>query len=389
MRLFSILSAVSLLAAAAAAQSPAPSSSQAQTPIIAAYVFPRDKALQPGDIDAKSITGINYAFANIEKGRIVEGFAHDAENFAYLNQIKAQNPSLVVLISVGGWLWSKNFSDMCVIADSRRTFIDSVMDFLNRYRLDGLDIDWEYPGLAGAGNTFRPEDKQNFTALLKELRERFDTRTRTTHRHLYLTIAAGASTEFLAHTEMDKVSRYVDTVNLMAYDYYEPDSDKITGHHAPLFTNPTDPKKISADQSVREFEQAGVPANKLVLGMPFYGHTWGHVPSTNHGLYQNGQPVPNAYSSYSNILSTMLNEPGSKSVRYWDDVASVPYLYNAETQTFISYEDPQSIRLKCRYVLDHHLAGVMFWDYESDPTGALLQAVDESLQISKAKGHRL
>ena len=384
MRLIYILSAISLLAAATAAQQPAQSG--ARTPIIAAYVFPREKVLQPGEIDAKSLTRVNYAFANIQKGRIVEGFAHDAENFDYLNHLKAQNPSLVVLISVGGWLWSKNFSDLCITAGSRRTFIDSVMDFLNRYRLDGLDIDWEYPGLVGAGNTFRPEDKQNFTTLLKELRERFETQTHTTHRHLYLTIAAGASTEFLAHTEMDKVSRYVDTVNLMAYDYYEPDSDKITGHHAPLFINPADPKKISADQSVRQFEQAGVPADKLVLGMPFYGHTWGHVPPTNHGLYQSGQQIPNAYSSYGNILSTMLNEPGSKAVRYWDEAASVPYIYNPETQTFISYEDPQSIKLKCRYVLDHHLAGVMFWDYESDPTGALLQAVDESLQSSKAKG---
>lgn len=388
MRSFTIISVVSLLAAATAVQPPAGAAPREPEPIIAAYVFPQDKALQPGDIDAKSLTRINYAFANIDKGRIVTGFAHDAENYAYLNQIKAQNPSLVVLVSVGGWLWSKNFSDVCLTANSRRIFIDSVMEFLNRYHLDGLDIDWEYPGLVGDGNVFRPEDKENFTAVLKELRERFDAQTRTTHRHLYLTIAAGSSTEFLDHTEMDKVSRYVDTVNLMAYDYYEPDNDKITGHHAPLFTNPADPKKVSADQSVLEFERAGVPADKLVLGMPFYGHTWGHVPPANHGLYQRGDQIPNAYSSYSNIQSIMARQPSGKTVRYWDDVASVPYIYDAETQTFISYEDPQSIKLKCRYVLDHHLAGVMFWDYESDPTGTLLKAVDESLQTPKMKGRR-
>ncbi|HTJ29702.1 MAG TPA: glycoside hydrolase family 18 protein, partial [Acidobacteriaceae bacterium] len=303
---------------------------------------------------------------------------------------KAQNPSLTVLVSVGGWLWSGNFSEMCLTAESRRVFIDSVMAFLDRYKLDGLDIDWEYPGLEGATKNFRPEDKENFTALVKELRERFEAKTRTTHRHLILTMAAGSSTEFLTHTEMDKVARYMDDVNLMAYDYYEPSESggvNLTGHHAPLYANPADPKKASTDESIREFLQAGVPADKIVLGVPFYGHTWGHVAATNHGLYQKGQMIPHVYSSYGS-LAAQLKEPNSKAIRYWDDAASVPYIYNAEAQTFTSYEDPQSIKIKCRYVLDHHLAGVMFWDYESDPTGALLHAVDESLDLSNAKRRR-
>ena len=97
------------------------------------------------------------------------------------------------------------------------------------------------------------------------------------------------------------MQKYVDTVNLMAYDYYEPTDDKVTGHHAPLFTNPADPKHISADQSVREYEQAGVPAAKLVLGVPFYGHVWGEVPDQNHGLFQPGKPMPNAYAPYNDI----------------------------------------------------------------------------------------
>ena len=358
------------------------SPSTAPAKAVVAYVFPQNNALQPGEIDAQSLTRINYAFANIQDGRMVPGFAKDEENFSFLVSLKRQNPSLTVLVSVGGWLWSTNFSDVSLTPQSRDVFIRSVMDFLTQYKLDGLDIDWEYPGMPGSGHPFRAEDKQNFTLLLKELRARFDAETVTTHRKLYLTFAAGASDEFIDHTEMAQAQRYVDTVNLMAYDYYEPSSDTITGHHAPLFTNPDDPKKVSSDTSVQAFEKAGVPAAKIVLGLPFYGHMWGQVADRNHGLYQPGKPVPNGYSNYGAITASML---GQGFDRYWDAKASVPYLYSPAKQIFVSYEDPESIAAKCHYVLDRKLGGVMFWDYEGDPSGALLRAIQDSLHAHKTE----
>jgi chitinase len=253
-----------------------------------------------------------------------------------------------------------------------------VIAFIEKYNLDGLDIDWEYPGQVGAGNRFRPEDKQNYTAVLKELRQRFDREEKTLHRPLYLSIATGSDMDFLEHTEMREVQKYVDTVNLMAYDYYEPGSELTTGLNAPLFTDPSDPKHVSADASIRAYEQAGVPAEKIVLGVPFYGHEWGQVPGDNHGLFQPGKPVPNAYTNYANISTNML-KANSGFVRYWDSDSGVPYLYNASTQVFVSYDDPQSMALKSKYALDHKLGGIMFWDYESDPSGALLDAVDRTL----------
>ena len=349
----------------------------AAEPVVAAYVFADGRVLTPGEIDAKKLTRVNYAFANIAQGRMVEGAPADAVNLAALTALKKDNPHLTVLVSVGGWTWSGGFSDAALTPASRSVFIDSVEAFITRYHLDGLDVDWEYPGMSGAGNTFRPEDKQTYTLLLKELRCRFDTMAGTLHRPLYLTIAAGASSEFLEHTEMSEVAKYVDTVNLMAYDYYEPEAGKPTGNHAPLFIDPADPKAVSADRSVREFEKAGVAARKLVLGVPFYGHIWGQVPATNHGLFQPGQPVPNAYATYAAIVSTML---GQGYTRYWDAAASVPYLYNADKQIFVSYEDPESLAAKCKYVKKQHLKGVMFWDYESDPSGVLLDAVDSGLK---------
>ena len=350
---------------------------QTPKPVIVAYVFQRNDLIQPGQIAAQKLTRINYAFANLQGGRIVNGFTNDDRNLAALVALRQENPSLTVLVSVGGWLWSGNFSDMAVTKTSRDLFIESVVEFINRNHLDGLDIDWEYPGLVGAGNHFRPEDKQNYTFLLKELRHRFNQQEKKLHRRLYITIAAGASSDFLAHTEMNNVQKYVDTVNLMAYDYYEPTDDAIAGHHAPLFTNPADPKKISADRSVQEFEHAGVPAAKIILGVPFYGHVWGAVTDTDHGLFQPGKPIPNAFAKYGNITATMLN---NGFVRYWDPIASVPYLYNLEKKIFVSYEDPESLGLKSRYVLDHKLGGMMFWDYSGDPAGALLDAINTGLQ---------
>ncbi|HEX3435309.1 MAG TPA: glycoside hydrolase family 18 protein [Pseudacidobacterium sp.] len=350
---------------------------QSSMPVIIAYVFPQDHALQPGEIAAQKLTRINYAFANIKNGKIIEGFPSDAQNFATLAALKQQNPSLTVLVSVGGWLWSGNFSDVALTKESRAAFIQSVIEFIDRYHLDGLDIDWEYPGQVGAGNRFRPEDKENYTLLLKEMRERFNQEEKKLHRRLYLSIATGAQPDFLDHTEMEKVQKYVDTVNLMAYDYYEPDSDKITGHHAPLFMNPHDPKKISADESVREYEQGGVPAAKIVLGVPFYGHIWGDVPDTDHGLYQPGKQVPNAFAGYGNISTTMLNHGFT---RYWDASASVPYLYNPETRVFVSYEDSESLTAKSKYVKEHKLGGMMFWDYSADPSGTLLDTINSQLK---------
>ena len=354
--------------------------------VITAYVFPQNIVLTSDQVAADKLTRINFAFANVDQGRIVLGDPSDAANLATLVGLKKENPDLTVLVSVGGWLWSGRFSDAALTPASRAKFIDSVADFVTRYNLDGLDIDWEYPAMAGAaGNVFRPEDKKNYTLLLKELRERFKKMQKTVHRRLYITIAAGASAEFLEHTEMAQVQKYVDTVNLMAYDYYEPGDDKITGNHSPLYVDPADPKGISSDKSVQEFEAAGVPADKIVLGVPFYGHVWGHVGATNNGLFQPGAPVPDAYSTYGKLTQDFANQGFT---RHWDEKASVPYLYNSQKQIFVSYEDPESLALKCKYVIDHHLAGMMFWEYESDPSGKLLDAIDRGLGVDQSGSQR-
>ena len=352
----------------------------AQQKNIIAYVFPRDRPLTPDEVNVRKLTRINYAFANIKDGEIIEGFPNDGENFVTLHELKKVNPALKVLVSVGGWTWSGNFSDAALTRQSRTRFISSAVRFIERHQLDGLDIDWEYPNQVGNGNVYRPEDKHNFTLLLAELHQRFDLEEKRLHRRLYTSIATGASQKFLDNTEMDKVQRYVDTVNLMTYDFYV--GGPTTGHDAPLFHNPSDPKNVSAERSVELFLQAGVPERKIVLGVPFYGRSWGEVAGVNDGLFQSGKAAKGVHFSYPdlpNLLATGF-------IRHWDATASVPFLYNPQTQVFVTYEDPQSLAAKCRFVNQHHLGGVMFWEYFNDSTGILLDAVHAGLTPMPIEG---
>ena len=359
------------LLAAAAGETGAPAPGK----VVIAYVFNKDQALTPDEIAPEKLTHINYAFANIVNGEMVEGFAHDAENFRTLNALKAKNPKLKVLVSVGGWTWSGNFSDMALTAASRQRFIASAVAFLRRHQLDGLDIDWEFPGQEGMNNVHRPEDRENSTALLREMRAALDQAGKEDGKRYLLTMAVQAADAWLEHTEMGHAQAYLDYINLMAYDAYGPYADSITGHHAALYANPADPKQFSAATMVSHFIAAGVPAGKIVLGVPFYGHAWADVAPAFHGLYQPGKPPGQTAAE---ISTSAAGRPGF--TRYWDAISEVPFLYNAEKRIFYSYEDAESIAAKARYVVGRGLAGMMFWEYHGDKDGTLLRAIDEGLK---------
>lgn len=339
------------------------------------YLYTGGQPLDLARIPARELTVLNYAFANLKDGRVVAGFPGDAANYAALHTLKASHPALRVLVSIGGWTWSGGFSDAALTPASRQVFIDSAMAFVQQHHLDGIDIDWEYPGQVGNGNPHRPQDQQDYTALLTGLRAALDTLGKADGKHYLLTIATGANAQWLAHTEMAKVARVVDYVNLMAYDQYG-DGDAVTGHNAPLYTSPANPKQLSAAAVVQMYLAAGVPAAKLVLGVPFYGQAWAKVGATDHGLHQRGQFDPDIDTRYG-ALAARVGQNGY--TRYWDQAAAAPYLYNAARGLFISYDDPASLRLKSQYVTDRGLGGVMFWELSGDPQHTLLEAIRQSL----------
>jgi GH18 family chitinase len=345
-------------------------------PAIIGYVFARDRVLEPEAIAVEKLTHVNFAFANIRDGRVVEGGPRDADNLKVLTGLRKDHPHLRVLVSVGGWTWSKGFSDAALTPKSRRVFVRSAVDFVRRHDLDGFDVDWEYPGLPGDGNPHRPEDRENFTALMAELRAALDREGARRGRHLLLTFAAGASSDFLAHTEMAKVQASVDFVNLMTYDFRVAEGGEPAGHHANLYPSPADPRQHSADGAVRDFLAAGVPPSKLVLGVPFYGRAWRDVGSKD-GLYREGKPPGERIDTSHAALAALPGRDGW--VREWDAAAQAPFLWNEGRQLFVTYEDEESLRLKCRYVRDRGLGGVMFWEYHTDRTGALLDTLDAAL----------
>jgi chitinase len=295
-------------------------------------------------------------------GEIEQGFKNDIENFKILNQTRKRNPYLKILISVGGWTWSGGFSDMCLTKESRGKFIRSAISFISENNLDGVDIDWEYPGLPGNNNTHRPEDKENFTSLLKEMRNALDELGANSGKHYLLTAATGASDNYLANTEMGLDQRYVDFFNLMTYDFSVPGADSLAGHNAPLFTNPRDPNHSSADAIVQKYIEAGVSPDKIVLGVPFYGHVWQVDSTVYHGLYEpGGVPKTRIRGSFANIENNLLDRNGF--VRYWDSTSCAPYIFNDSSRIFITYDDVESLRDKCNYIKAHELKGAMFWSY--------------------------
>ena len=221
---------------------------------------------------------------------------------------------------------------------------------------------------------FRPEDKQNYTLMFEEIRKELDELTKQTGKYYELTTAVGAFKGFIEHTEMDKAAKYLDYVNLMTYDYYT--SGDTAGHHSNLYPPEDYEKDASADKSFKVFLEAGVPAEKLVMGLPFYGRSWIMESADKHGI---NMPVKEGArgAGYTYIKDSLVNKKGF--VRYWDENAKAPYLFNSTTNQLMVYDDEESVKLKCEYVIDNNMGGVMFWQYASDTSEYLLDVINENL----------
>jgi chitinase len=352
------------------------SSIQPENPVIIGYIMgPRYENFD--DIQADKLTHINYAFANIEDGRVVEGRPSDSLKFRALQRLRVKYPHLKILVSVGGWSWSDHFSDAALTAESREIFARSAKDFLVKYDLDGIDLDWEYPGQQGEDNVFRPEDKQHFTLFLKAVREQLDAQGKQDDRlganKYLLTIATGANQIFLDHTDMAEAHQYLDYVNIMTYDYFTGGSS-IAGHHTNLFHSDTDVAHQSGAQAVEEHLKAGIPAGKLVLGVAFYGRGW-KITDNSERLY--GTPREPGFSMPFHRVNVLTDSLGF--TRMWDDAAKAPYLWQPDSMAVFTYDDPESLRHKCEYLKSKGLAGVMFWEYSGDNDGELLGTIHSVL----------
>ncbi len=346
---------------------------------VVGYLFGRGERLDGSMIAAKKMTRINYAFFAVEDGVVTEGSAQDAGNLAVLTGLRRVNPQLQVLISVGGGgEGSAPFSDMAITAEGRHRFVESAVAMVRKYDLDGVDVDWEYPGYSNGGARVRPQDRETYTLLLRELRQRFDVEEKLLGRQLVTSSATGATQIWLDHTDMRAAARWLTTVNMMCYDWYNA-VEKNTGHDSPLFPAAADPKHVSIDGAVQKNLAAGVPARKLVIGVPFYGRRWEGVGGANHGLWQ---PITGAGADVNyGQIEPLVQQQGF--VRYWDGTAAAPFLYNAGSHTFVTYNDAEAERARAVYVKQQGLGGLMFWEYRGDPRNTLLDAIDAGFGIGE------
>lgn len=332
----------------------------------------------PDKIDAGKLTHINYAFANIGSDyRITLGYPDvDASNLAKLVALKQTNPNLKLLIAVGGWSWSARFSDAALTDASRTVFADSCVDFIVKYGLDGVDIDWEYPVSGGLStNIRRPEDKYNFTLLMQKLREKLDARSSLDGKKYLLSFAGAAGSWYVNNIELVKLEQTIDYANLMTYDFHG-SWDTYTDFNALLYTNSdVSPQyKDSVDQSVNAWLSVGFPASKIIMGVPFYGYVYKAVTNTNNGLYQTYSGASSI--SYANIAANYLNTAGY--IRYFHNGSKVPWLFNGSN--FITYEDEESMGMKAAYVKTKGLGGAMIWELSQDPQAVLLKALVQGIQ---------
>jgi chitinase len=317
-------------------------------------------------IGARKLTHINYAFAKVSPdGEIVFDNPDAPAHLAQLQALKAKNPHLKILVSVGGW-GADNFSDAAVSEESRLRFAQSALAMAKRYALDGIDLDWEYPAQPGPGIKFRPEDRENFTLLLKAVREQIGPRL--------LTIASTAG-RYLELTEMDKIHPYLDFINLMTYDFagvWTP----TTGHHTALYRSGAAPPNAPSTESfVMQYLRAGVPARKIVVGVAFYGRSWAGVNPENDGLYQPYEKY-DLDLAYARIAAEYL--PAFE--KHFDHGAKAPFLWDPASRRFVTYDDPRSLREKAKFIRYHRLGGVMYWEHSHDPGEVLLDTLVKQLR---------
>jgi len=314
----------------------------------------------------EQVSHVIYSFCHLRGQRLAVDNPNDSICIRNLVALKKKY-KLKVMLSLGGWGGCQPCSDVFAKTDGRSEFAQSVKDLMREYGADGIDLDWEYPGIEGyPEHPFKPEDKVNFTLLVQELRQ-------TLGKKAVLSFAAGGFASFFDQSiEWDKVMPLVNYVNLMSYDLVSGYST-VTGHHTPLYSNPK--QEASADHGVKYLLKLGVPAEKIIIGAAFYARSWSGVENINRGLYQSGKFK--SFVPYHRIPSTFTAEEGF--VFYRDSVSQAPWAYSPQRKEFATFDDYGSVKLKTKYAIQQKLGGIMFWQLTDDQaeTG-LLQAIWEA-----------
>ncbi len=295
--------------------------------------------------DVSLMTHINYAFGHVNEtfdGVIIQ----NEERFRLIAGLKEQKPELKVLLSIGGW-GSGRFSEMAATARNRAAFAADCKRIIDSYGIDGIDIDWEYPTSRAAGISSSPDDTANYTLLMQAIREAIG-------KDKLLTYASVWSARFINHRD---ILPYVDFVNIMSYDMSPAGRGISSGLHNSALTGPG-----STESALRAHLEAGIPKERITIGLPFYG-----------------RGKASEYEDYANYRQI----DSSRFTVLWDDVALVPYFVNESGDFVFNYENPRSMRLKCQYVVESDVLGAMYWDYGADDDNATLAKIVASYMLEQ------
>ncbi len=340
-----ILAAAALAALSMACTKASDNSAEPEGKVVVAYVTSWSDVMP----DPEVVTHINYAFGHVND--TFDGVRIDnEERLRSIVALKEEAPELKVALSVGGW-GSGRFSEMADNDSLRQAFAADCARVAEEFGLDGIDIDWEYPGSSDAGISSSERDRANFTKLMADLRAALG-------RDKLLTLASSAGAQYIDFTD---IMGDVDFVNIMAYDMAN-----APLHHAALYPSANTPE-LTADGAVKAHIAAGVPAHKLVLGMPFYG--------------RGGEKMRGADFK-------AIAVPDSCTVVF-DSIAVVPMIVDQNGEMLMGFDNVASIAAKCDYIIDNDLHGAMYWDYDGDDSELTLARTVAGLVKGKPNKARI
>ncbi|KAI8997024.1 glycoside hydrolase superfamily [Pilobolus umbonatus] len=360
----------------------------------------------PSSINFQKYTHVYYAFAIQNSAGVPiwpdSGLFDEYVQYGFPKLVTAAHAAgTKVIVSNGGWSGSTGFSLMAASSDNRAAWISWNIDIVKKWGTDGVDIDWEYPNSVGAGcNAVNSQDVVNLNTLVKELRDALDKNFPDTHKEITLAVHISPFGGGDPVTDVSGFVPFVDRFHIMTFDVNGA-WNSTSGPNAPFHSQPGFGYAYGLVEGVELWKAAGVPYNKIAVGIPFYGRSQTLTvddpktqynpavsPDAPKGDSLDG-PYTNAYCSkdsisasgvwrYANMRSQgILTSPttaASPWVRHFDEVTQTPWLFNPETKVFISYDDVVSLGVKTKYALDTGLAGLFVWSIEQD-NGELLDAI--------------
>lgn len=337
----------------------------AQPKIIAYYT---GDAITLQQYPLHKLTHIIYSFVKLQNDTLMLQDAQQEKTVRELVALKKKYPKLKIMVSMGGWSGCATCSELFASPTHRQTFAKTSVALFKKYGLDGIDLDWEYPAIEGfPGHKYQAADKRNFTELIRALR------TEMGNKYL-LSFAAGGFMKYVDESvEWKVVTPLVDFINLMTYDLVGGYAT-LTGHHTPLHAYRDGQE--ATDKCVNALLNKNIPPAKLIIGAAIYARVWEKVSQENNGLYQTG--VFKEAVNYNNFPIYFNDSSGF--TYHWDEKAMAPYQYNAEKKLFATFDNEQSIKAKSKYVSEHGLGGIMFWELILDkPANGLLDVMWQEL----------